>query len=125
MSPHQQTIGLLLVGGAMALEALGQLCFKHTANRSVHGVDPVALMLHGWKHHWLYVGIACFVIEAFVWTLALSKLPISVAYPAGSICFVFVALFSRLILKEHVERIRWYGIGLILAGVALVMIQIP
>lgn len=125
MSAHQQTIGLACVGAAMALEALGQLCFKHTANRSVHGVDPVALVRHGWKHHWLYVGIACFATEAFLWTLALSKLPISMAYPAGSICFVFVAVFSSVILKEHVDRIRWYGVGLILAGVALVMIRIP
>lgn len=125
MTEQQNTVGLMLVAVSMMLEAFGQICFKHTADRSVHGVDPVALLRHGWKQCWLFLGIACFVVEAFVWTLALSKLPISIAFPAGSICFVFVAVFSLVFLKEKVGRTRWAGIALILAGVLLVSLRIP
>lgn len=125
MTQNEQTIGLLLVLLAMMLEALGQICFKHLADRSVHGVDPLSLVRHGWKHYWLFLGIACFVAEAGAWTMALGKLPISIAFPAGSVCFVFVALLSRVVLKEQVGKVRWYGIGLILAGVALVSVKIP
>jgi drug/metabolite transporter (DMT)-like permease len=122
---QQNTLGLALVCGAMMLESFGQICFKKTADRSVHGVDPLALLRHAWKHYWLFLGIACFLIEAMVWTLALRKLPISIAFPAGSICFVFVALLSRAFLREKVGAVRWGGIALILAGVLLVSVRIP
>jgi len=121
----QNTIGLCFVGAAMLLESFGQICFKHTADRSHEGVHPLALLRHAWKHYWLFLGIGCFAVEAFVWTLALSKLPISIAFPAGSVCFVFVALLSRMFLREKVGAVRWGGIALILAGVVLVSVRIP
>jgi drug/metabolite transporter (DMT)-like permease len=73
----------------------------------------------------MVTGLACFLVEAVVFTLALTKLPLSIAFPAGSMAFVFVALLSLLLLKEKVGKRRWFGIAMILCGVALVTVRIP
>ena len=123
MSQHTQ--GLMLVACAVFLEAMGQLCFKKSAIHNRHGVHPLGVMRSFFQNHWMVSGIACFLIEAAVWTIALRHLPLSIAFPAGSVGFVFVALLSWLLLHEKVGRDRWVGIGLILCGVLLVSVRYP
>jgi drug/metabolite transporter (DMT)-like permease len=123
MSQYGQ--GLLLVTIAVLLEACGQLSFKKSASRNHHGTHPWGVIKASLQNHWMVTGTACFLIEAAFWTLALTRLPLSIALPFGSISFVFVAILSALLLKEHVGRQRWIGIALILCGVALVSVRIP
>lgn len=117
--------GMLLVITAVLLESLGQLCFKKCAHHNEHGTHPWGVIKSSLQNHWMVCGTACFLTEAAIWTIALTKLPLSIAFPAGSISFVFVALLSALLLKERVGKQRWIGIGLILAGVVLVSLRIP
>ena len=42
------------------------------------------------------------------------------AHPIGGLTFVVVAVASRFVLGEKISPRRWAGIGLILAGSALV-----
>ena len=121
----QYTLGLLLVLICVVFEALGQICFKVSAIRSRHGVDPLGVIRGSIQNYWMLCGVTCFLAEAAIWTIALTKLPLSIAFPAGSVSFVFVALLSFLILKERINKRKWVGIALILAGVALVSVRIP
>jgi undecaprenyl phosphate-alpha-L-ara4N flippase subunit ArnE len=52
--------------------------------------------------------------------MALRLLDVSIAYPASSLCFVFVALLSKFWLQEQVGLERWIGLGFILGGVVLI-----
>ena len=119
------TFGLLLVLFCALCEALGQVCFKLSALHSRHGVDPWGVIRGSIQNHWMLCGTACFLTEAAIWTIALTKLPLSIAFPVGSVSFVFVALLSFLLLKERVNKRKWAGIALILAGVVLVSVRIP
>ncbi len=112
--------GLVWVWLAMLVEAAGQIFFKRGADTSHQGTHPTALLRNAWRNGWIVAGIGCFGSEAILWTLALRKLPVSVAFPAGSVCFVFVALLSRMVLRERVGLERWIGITCILLGVALI-----
>jgi drug/metabolite transporter (DMT)-like permease len=123
MSDYTTGLGLVLL--AVFLEAMGQICFKKSANHNQHGAHPWGVIRASVQNHWMVSGAACFVTEAAIWTIALTKLPLSIAFPAGSMAFVFVALLSGLLLKEKVGRQRWLGIGLILLGVVLVSVRIP
>lgn len=113
-------LGLGFVTLAVFLEAVGQLAFKHGVERAQAGNGIGDLFLHLWRHPPVLLGILCFTSEAVLWTMALRLLDVSVAFPAGSLCFVFVAVLSRFWLREMVGLERWIGVGLILAGVAVI-----
>jgi drug/metabolite transporter (DMT)-like permease len=64
--------------------------------------------------------LAAYLVEIALYTAALHFLDLSVAFPLGSLCFVGVAILSKLFLGETVGRIRWLGVGCILAGTVFV-----
>ncbi len=68
----------------------------------------------------ILAGIACYAVSLVVWILALSKTPVSVAYPMVSIGFALNALLAWWLLGEAVTPMRVLGIGIIIVGVFLV-----
>ena len=113
-------LGLSFVLASVLLEACGQTAFKQAVELNPLGMRPFALLRGLWRNHLILAGIACFILEAILWTLALRHLPISIAFPAGSMVFVFVALLSHMLLHEQISINRWIGIALILGGVILI-----
>ena len=113
-------LGLTFVTMAVLFEAVGQLAFKYGAEnaRAEGGIGGLFRRL--WRHRSVVLGIMCFAIEAVLWTMALRLLDVSIAFPAGSLCFIFVALLSRFWLKEQVGLERWIGVILILGGVIMI-----
>ena len=69
---------------------------------------------------WVLFGLAAYLVEIALYTAALHFLDLSVAFPLGSLCFVGIAILSKLFLGETVGRIRWLGVGCILAGTVFV-----
>lgn len=67
----------------------------------------------------LYVfgGMFCFVMSAFLWLFVLTKIQVSVAYPLGSLGYVFTAVLAYFILNEPLTMAKIIGIALICGGV--------
>lgn len=65
-------------------------------------------------------GIACYAVSLVAWILALSKTPVSMAYPMVSIGFALNALLAWWMLGEALSAQRIAGIAVIIVGVALV-----
>ena len=107
----QTFLGIVLVILSSAIEGFAQVCLKKSTIKSMRRLP------------WLSVGIAFFAIEAILYTAALQWLQLSTAYILGSLSFVAVTLFSRLMLNEKVDLERWAGLGLVLIGCTLVTIQ--
>lgn len=68
----------------------------------------------------ILAGIACYVLSLVVWILALSKTPVSIAYPMVSLGFALNAALAWWLLGEAVTPMRMAGIGIIIVGVVLV-----
>lgn len=100
-------LGIILAVSATSLEGLGQVFLKLGS-----GGRRVLL--------WTVVGLITFALEAVVYSLALRDLPVSIAYPIGALSFVMVTLLSQWWLREKIDRTRWAGVALIIAGAALV-----
>lgn len=68
----------------------------------------------------LWTGLVLFGVSALFWLVVLSRVPLSVAYPSVGMSYVFVVLFSRLWLHEHVPPLRWLGAGVVVIGIVMV-----
>jgi len=65
-------------------------------------------------------GVASFGMAALIYVFILQRLPLNVAQSFMAIQFVAVILASTVILSEPIGAIRWVGIILIAAGIAVV-----
>ncbi len=119
MTPASFT--LILTG--VLLNAVAQLLLKAGTN-ALGVITPTfanALPLVGaiaTNPHFLG-GFACYGISVLVWILALSRVPVSIAYPMLSIGYVVNALAAWYLFGEMLSSGRWLGIGFVLIGVYL------
>jgi multidrug transporter EmrE-like cation transporter len=65
----------------------------------------------------LWVGLACYGVSVLVWLGALSRVPVSLAYPMLSIGYVVNAFAAALLFGEALSIGKLAGIALICAGV--------
>jgi len=117
------TWALILTG--VGLNAAAQLLLKVAtrplASFSQFNADiltsSVGLLI---KSPSFWAGMVCYGASVCVWLAALSKAPVSTAYPMLSLGYVVVAAVSVLWLGESMGPAKVLGIALICAGVILV-----
>ena len=80
-------------------------------------VDTVFKALSNWR---LILGTALQAVYFGLWLAVLSWEDLSVALPLQALSYLVVAFLAQWYLGEHVGGMRWAGICLICAGVALV-----
>lgn len=113
-------ITVLLLLGSVACDVAGQVCFKLGVGHAT-GVAGAPSLLHKVLHSpWVALGVAVYAVEFVLWFAALSRIPLSIAFPFTALGYVGVVLASRYILGERIALRRWVGIGTIVVGVALV-----
>ena len=105
------TFSLVMTG--VALNAAAQLLLKAGTNAQPLGIG-LALEPH------ILGGLACYVISVVVWVIALSRVPVSIAYPMLSIGYVVNAIAAWYLLGEVLTPMRLAGIGIIIVGVFVV-----
>jgi len=121
-----EATGILATIAAVGVESFAQLFLKIGAS------GGAGILAGPWRARagriaagssaraWISLGLLAYGCEVLLYTLALHFLEVSVAFPLGSLCFVGVALLSRIFLGEAVGRVRWLGILCIIAGAVFV-----
>lgn len=113
-------VTLLLLLGSVACDVTGQVCFKLGVGHAT-GVIGAPSLAHKVLHSpWIALGVAVYAVEFVLWFAALSRTPLSIAFPFTALGYVGVVLASRHVLGERIALRRWAGIGTIIVGVALV-----
>lgn len=120
-------LSFALVLAGVVLNALAQTLLKHGTNRlgpvefSMSQALPTGLRI---VSDWPFVlGLACYAVSLVVWIAALTRVPVTVAYPMLSIGYVINALIARYWLGETMGLGGWLGIGFIVLGVTLIARQ--
>jgi multidrug transporter EmrE-like cation transporter len=117
-------LSFALVLSGVILNALAQTLLKLGANRL--GPDPfsntswwdICLRVLG---QWPYLlGFACYGVSLVVWIVALTRVPVTIAYPMLSIGYILNALIARFWLGESLNLAGWAGMALICIGVTLI-----
>jgi multidrug transporter EmrE-like cation transporter len=114
---------LILTG--VGLNAAAQLLLKAATRPLAHVSEfnadtlgaSVAILLRSPP---FWTGMVCYAASVCVWLAALSKAPVSTAYPMLSLGYVAVATVSFVWLGESMPPAKVLGIALICAGVVLV-----
>ena len=116
------TFSLLMLG--VLLNAAAQLLLKAGTNRvgefafSWENIVPIGAKLA--LNPPILAGLGCYVVSVVVWILALSRVPVSVAYPMLSVGYIVNAIAAHYLFGEAITVTRWSGIGFIVVGVWLV-----
>jgi drug/metabolite transporter (DMT)-like permease len=116
---HLDPMTLALLGWSIVMSVCAQVALR--AGMSAHGESTgLVLAAAAATTPWVWVGIACYVLSTVSWLIILSRIDLAVAYPLGSLSYVFVTLLSVFVLHETVAPLRWVGIAVILGGILVV-----
>lgn len=107
------SLSILYISIAVVLGTVAQIFLKAGTNAT-----PVGLGLA--LEPRILAGVACYGVSLVVWILALSKTPVSIAYPMVSLGFALNALLAWWLLGEDLGALKLVGIGFIIVGVILV-----
>ncbi|MBC7287528.1 MAG: EamA family transporter [Armatimonadetes bacterium] len=117
---HWLAVAVLLV--AIGLGVAGQLLIKLGLNRLGQSPSP-AKVLASILTPLVFGGFACYGISSLLYLQALSRLPLSYAYPMIAISYVAVVLASWKFLGEDINALRIGGLAVIIIGVILVALS--
>lgn len=117
-------ISFALIIAGVLLNAAAQLLLKAGTNAVGHfefhvdNVLPVGMKLA--FQPYILGGMACYAVSLVVWIMALSRAPVSIAYPMLSIGYVINAFIAWQWFGEPLAAQKLLGIGFIVVGVFLV-----
>ena len=114
----------VLILSGVGLNAAAQLLLKSATKPLAHFTAFNAAVLASsivilLKSLTFWTGMACYAASLCVWLAALSKAPVSTAYPMLSLGYVVVAVVSVAWLGESMTPAKIAGIALICIGVVL------
>lgn len=116
----QETIFLLI---AILTSATGQFLLKAGALKlgEVSSKNFITHILSIVATPELVAGLTCYGLGAVAYILLLTRVNLSVAAPAIALSYVFSVFIGYFVFREAISVNRAIGLGLIVAGVLLVV----
>jgi multidrug transporter EmrE-like cation transporter len=103
----------IFVTASEVLLKVGASETKQVAGWEWTGLMPLASI-------WTWVAIVFLVLSFVCWIYVLRRIPLSIAFPLSNVVHVLVPLSCWIFLGEHIPATRWYGIAVVILGLALV-----
>src|SRR5487761_2503069 len=117
-------ISFSLIFTGVMLNAAAQILMKAGTNAIGHfefsaaNILPIGLKLATEWH--IVTALFCYGISVIVWILALSRVPVSIAFPMLSMAYVVNALAAWYLLNEAFNPVKLVGMGVIILGVVII-----
>jgi drug/metabolite transporter (DMT)-like permease len=110
-------IGVMLNAAAQILMKAGTNAVGHF-EFSMENILPI-----GWKlaTEWhIITALFCYALSVVIWILALSRVPVSIAFPMLSMAYVVNAVAAWYLLGEPFSSTKLIGMGVIIFGVIII-----
>ncbi len=105
------------------LTVYGQIVVKWQVNLAgtfPEGItDKLVFLLRLLLNPWVMSSFLAAFLASLAWMAAMTKLPLSFAYPFMSLSFVLVMIFSFIFFYEPITLPKAVGIGLIITGLII------
>ena len=111
---------LLLILGAVACSALGQLLLKSAAQR-LTGLGSLEFLLAASLEMRVLLGLTAWGASTICWLYVLRVAPLSRAYLLISLTYVLVPLAGVYVFGEQLRPLHGVGMVLIIIGVACLL----
>ena len=117
-------ISFALIFTGVMLNAAAQILMKAGTNSigyfefSMQNIVPI-----GWKlaTEWhIVVALFCYALSVIIWILALSRVPVSIAFPLLSMAYIVTAIAAWYLLGEALSLTKVAGIVVIILGVIII-----
>ncbi|MBN2803518.1 MAG: EamA family transporter [Deltaproteobacteria bacterium] len=114
--------GVIFLAVAIVFNGIANILMKQGMSGDGNQTGSLAGTLRHYLTSWpIIIGLGLFALNVIAYTQALSKLPLSVAYPIMvSLTGLIVITGSLIIFKESINLLQWIGFALIIVGVILV-----
>ena len=112
------TTALLLLL-AILVEIAREVSFKRGADASADAPKG-GYLRRAVLNPMVLFGFFCWFVEIVAWIQVLSRVPLSVAFPIMSLCYVGTIIASKYVLKETISPKKWLGVFCITVGVAII-----
>ncbi len=109
---------------ALSFNSIANILMKIGA-KNIHFFNELSLIDGILKNYILLIGLFCFGLNIIFYTISLSKINLTIAYPilvGGSV--IIISLFSFLYLKESINLYQILGIIFVIAGISLLSVKI-
>lgn len=117
-------ISFSLIFTGVMLNAAAQILMKAGTNAVGHFEFSAGNILPiGWKlaTEWhIIAALFCYALSVVVWILALSRVPVSIAFPLLSMAYIVTAVAAWYLLGEALSLTKLVGIGVIILGVVII-----
>jgi drug/metabolite transporter (DMT)-like permease len=115
--------GYLYIFVTVIFTVTGQLLIKAGVSKVTSSFSEppplLLLVLAAFLNPFVIGGLASALMAAVAWFPAVSRLPISVAYPFLALPMVLVLLLAPLLFGERVSINQWLGVGVVSIGLWL------
>ena len=108
---------LLAACGMITFTVIANLLLKTGAVLGREAGGPWWAQLVNWR---VAGGFGSFAVAALFYTVLLRTVPLNVAQSFTAAQFIAIVLAAALVLSEPIGGVRWIGIVLIAAGIAIV-----
>ncbi|MBD2606896.1 multidrug resistance protein [Scytonema hofmannii FACHB-248] len=106
---------LVVVLGTIAQLSLKYALKGSSSDKKTMSVLNILFSLYFW------IWFICYTVMTVMWLLVLRAVPLNQAYPFLGLTYAFVPLASHYFLQEKVVFSQWFGIGIIVGGIVLVV----
>ncbi len=117
-------VSFTLIFTGVMLNAAAQILMKAGTNAIGHfefsaaNILPIGIKLATDWH--IIVALSCYVVSVMVWILALSRVPVSIAFPMLSMAYVVNAIAAWYLLGEDFSPTKLAGMAVIILGVVII-----
>jgi len=111
-------VAILLL--AICLGALGQILLKSGLGQLGDRPGIARVLSTILTNARVFGGFLCYGVSSLFYLVALSRLPLSYAYPMIALSYVIVTYLAWQLLGERVPLLRIGGLAIILVGVVVV-----
>lgn len=122
MDPKFPVLAVIVLLVAIGLGVVAQFLIKIGLNKLGEKPRPL-VVLKSILTPYVFGGFVCYFLSSLLYLQALSRLPLSYAYPMIALSYVAVVGGSYWVLGEKLNPVRIAGLVVIIVGVVMVALS--